>query len=123
MGKTVLVIDDDAVSRELVKRRMADNGYTLVTADDGSEALNVIQKTPPDLILLDIQMPKMNGYAFITELRKIEGQKKTSDRIPVIVLTAHDKMEPIFKRHGARGYLLKPLDMEKLLKMAKDIMG
>ena len=120
MAKTILVVDDDAVSRELVKRRLADSGYNLITADNGTQALNVIQKTPPDLILLDIQMPQMNGYAFITELRKIEAQKTTPERIPIIVLTAHDKMEPIFKRHGASGYLLKPLEIDKLLQMVKE---
>ena len=123
MGKTILVVDDDAVSRELVKRRLEENGYQMMTAQDGTEALEAVQKTRPDLLLLDIQMPKMNGYSFITELRKWEGESAAPSNIPVIVLTAHDKMEPIFKRHGARGYILKPLDMDNLLRMVKEVVS
>ena len=123
MGKNILVVDDEVVSRELVKRRLAENGFEINTAQDGLEALSAVQKARPDLILLDIQMPKMNGYAFIGELRKYENEQQPPiGRIPVIVLTAHDKMEPIFKRHGARGYVLKPLDMDKLLLMIKDVL-
>ena len=122
MPKTILIVDDDAVSRELLQHTLSQKGYQISTAEDGGPALEMVLKNPPDLILLDIEMPNVNGYTFITELRHREAQKGSA-KIAVLVLTAHDKMEPIFKRHGVRGYLLKPIDMLSLLKRVKEILG
>ena len=70
----------------------------------------------PDLILLDVQMPEMNGYTFMLELEKI----KECVNIPVIVLTAHQEMQPIFERKGVKGYLIKPLNFDEVHKLIDD---
>ena len=111
MPKCILIVDDDRVATELTKRTLQSNGYEVLTAGDGEEALEALKNKIPDLILLDVQMPKMDGYTFI--------MKKTSDpaiaKIPVIVLSAQGKTEPMFKRHGVKAYLLKPLNTVDLL--------
>ena len=90
-----------------------------VTAGDGEEGMAQIAKTKPDMILLDVEMPKMNGYTFVGELAK----KNFEPKIPVIVLTAHEELGPIFKRHGVRGYLIKPLKTEEVLAKIKELIG
>jgi CheY-like chemotaxis protein len=117
MPKCVLVVDDDRMNVALLKGTLLSNGFDVTTAGDGEEALAEIKKRAPDLILLDVQMPKMDGYAFI--------MKKISDpaiaEIPVIVLTAEKRTEPLFKRHGVKSYLLKPIDTNDLLAKIKAI--
>jgi len=116
MSKIILIVDDEPVAREFARKRISDNGYTVITAADGVEALAAIAQSKPDLILLDVEMPKMNGYTFVGELAKMNFNPK----IPVIVLTAHEELGPIFKRHGVRGYLIKPLNIEQVLVKIKE---
>ncbi|MDE1921014.1 MAG: response regulator [Candidatus Omnitrophica bacterium] len=115
MSKCILVIDDDRVSQELVHRVLQANGYEVMVAGDGVQALAVLQQKIPDLILLDVQMPNLDGYGFI--------RRKTSNpataKIPVIVLTSMAQTEPLFKRYGAKAYLLKPLKAQDLLEKIK----
>ncbi len=95
-------------------------GYCAQTARNGQEALNVIRKAPSlDLIILDIQMPDMNGYTFLTHLRKMENYQS----VPFVIVTAYPEMEPIFRRKGIKDYLLKPIKFEDLLAKIKEILG
>ena len=119
MPKTILVVDDEPVVVEIVKRKLQEVGYEAMTAYDGEQALAQLSKKVPDLILLDIQMPKMNGYTFIVEKSKAPAYVD----IPVIVLTAYSEMEPLFKRHGVRSYLLKPLKLKELLDQVAQVVG
>lgn len=119
MPHTILIVDDEPVARELARKKIADNGYTVLTAVNGEEALTVLGQTRPDLILLDVEMPKMNGYTFVAELAK----KNFNPKIPVVVLTAHEELGPIFKRHGVRGYLIKPLKPEMALAKIQELIG
>jgi CheY-like chemotaxis protein len=119
MSKCVLVVDDDPVITELVRHTLHDKGYEVLTAQNGQEALDALKNKKPDLILLDVQMPKMDGYTFVL--------KKSADpavsAIPVIVLTSMGKTEPLFKRHGVKAYLAKPLDPTVLLEKIQTIIG
>ena len=119
MPKTILVIDDELVIVEITKHRLQENGYEVMTASDGEEAFVQLNKKIPDLIILDVQMPKMNGYTFIMEKSK---SVKFAD-IPVIVLTSYNAMEPLFKRHGIKDYLLKPMKLQKLLDKVTEFAG
>jgi CheY-like chemotaxis protein len=119
MPKTILIVDDEPVAREFARKKITDGGYTVLIAENGEEALGVIGRTKPDLILLDVEMPKMNGYTFIGELAK----KNFSPKIPVIVLTAHEELGPIFKRHGVKEYLIKPLKIDQALAKIKELVG
>jgi CheY-like chemotaxis protein len=111
MSKCILIVDDDRVNLEIIKRTLQSKKYEALTAENGLEALEVLKLKKPDLILLDIQMPKVDGYAFI--------MKKLTDpvlqNIPVIIITAMEKTEPLFKRYGIKAYLLKPVNPKDLL--------
>lgn len=119
MPKSILVVDDEPVVVEITKRKLQESGYEVMIAGDGEEAFVQLNKKMPDIIILDIQMPKMNGYSFIMEKSK---SAKFVD-IPVIVLTAYNEMEPLFKRHGIKAYLLKPLKMNELLEKVAEVAG
>ncbi len=119
MPHTILIVDDEPVAREFARKKITDNGYHVLTAANGEEALTALGQARPDLILLDVEMPKMNGYTFIAELAK----KNLDPKIPVVVLTAHEELGPIFKRHGVRGYLIKPLKVEVLLAKIQEVIG
>jgi len=119
MAKKILVVDDNQFNVQLVQARLEQKHYEVITAFDGHEGLEKAKTQNPDLILLDVQMPEMNGYTFMVELEKIEGVHE----MPVIVLTAHQEMQPIFERKGVRGYFIKPLNFDEVLKIIKEILG
>ena len=109
MASTILIIDDQDNLRTLLKDYFSEQGYRVVTAKDGQEGLFVARYENPDLILLDIMMPKLDGYQFLETFRK-------ESQIPVIVLTA--KTEESDTVHGlelgADDYVLKPFRMREL---------
>lgn len=117
MPKTVLVIDDDLTSVKLMQSRLAKEGFDVAVAIDGEGALQKLESMTPDLILLDIRMPNMDGYTFLLEIRK----NPKLNNVPVIVVTSHKDMEPIFKYNGARDYIVKPVDFDVLFKKMKDL--
>ena len=110
MTKTILVVDDNASVRTLIRDYLSEQGLRVVTADNGQNALFVARQEKPDLILLDIMMPEMDGYQFVTAYRK------ESD-VPIILLTA--KLEETDKvlglELGADDYVTKPFGMRELL--------
>jgi CheY-like chemotaxis protein len=110
----ILVIDDDASSLELMEAMLVPNGYEIITANDGSKAVAIIIEKKPDLILLDIMMPGLDGYSTLT---KIKGNK-TISKIPVVMLTAmgFQLNKELALRFGAVGYITKPVDLDELLK-------
>jgi len=109
MTKTILVVDDKANMRTLVREYLTAEGFRVVTANDGRQALFAARQEKPDLILLDIMMPEMDGYAFMQLYRK---EKNT----PIILLTA--KLEESDKvlglELGADDYVTKPFGMREL---------
>ena len=119
MPKSVLVVDDEPVVLEISKRRLEERGYEVYTAENGNEALLCLKSKIPNLILLDVQMPQMNGYTFIMEKVKVPEYAG----IPVVVLTAYNEIEPLFKRHGVQAYLLKPLKLQDVINKVVEIIG
>lgn len=110
MSKKILVIEDDPVNLQLVEFRLEKEGYEVVSARDGDIGLEKAQNEKPDLILLDVEMPNMNGYFFIAELHKEEAMKS----IPIIVLTAHENMKHAFSKRQVKAYMTKPIDFDQL---------
>lgn len=110
-GKKILIVDDDLTLREMYEERLKFDGYVVIGASDGEEALKKAAEEMPDLILLDIMMPKMNGIDVFNRLRADESTKK----IPVIVLTALvqeiDKIKTLMTERD--GYLIKSEQMPK----------
>ena len=119
MPKLILVVDDEPIVAEIAKRKLMERGYEVLTAADGQIALDLLVNHIPDLILLDVQMPNMNGYVFIQELLK----NTAHIAIPVVVLTAYNEMEPLFQQHGVKSYLLKPLKLHDLINKVVEITG
>ena len=111
MAQKILIIDDDKINVALVKFGLAESGYEVTAAYDGDEGLKVFDAKKPDLIVLDVHMPRMNGFEFMTELRKRHGYQAT----PVIMLTANETMEDVFKLEGVKGYFIKPVILPELV--------
>ena len=108
-ARTVLVIDDDADARDLMRRFLAREGFDTVTAADGQEGLRLARQMKPDLITLDVIMPQMNGWAVLEALRADEALAA----IPVVMLSILDEQEKGFAL-GAADYLTKPFNRKQL---------
>jgi two-component system alkaline phosphatase synthesis response regulator PhoP len=110
MAKTILVVDDKKSLRDLVKAYLTQEGFRVVTADNGRRALFVARHEKPDLILLDIMMPEMDGYEFI---RTYTREKDT----PIILLTARleESDRVLGLELGADDYVTKPFSMRELV--------
>ena len=119
MPKCVFFVDDEEIVVEIAKRKLEEQGYQVKVFFNGAAAFEALKTKIPDLILLDVQMPIMNGYTFIIEKSKNEAYND----IPVVVLTAYGEMEPLFKRHGVKSYLLKPLKLQEMLEKVKSVIG
>ena len=115
MAKTILIADDDMTLLHGLAQTLEKEGYRPVLARDGAEALQKVQQEHPDLIILDIQMPRVHGYAFLFELRKIDG----GQNIPVMVLTSNKDMKDIFTAEGVKEYLVKPCSPQIVLAKIK----
>jgi PleD family two-component response regulator len=109
----ILIVDDDPHIRRILQFLLEDAGYDVVAATDGRQALDLLSKHQPDLLLLDLMMPHMDGFAVLERIR----QSRESRRLPVIMLTAHDRCCTRVKglRGGANDYVTKPFDQEELL--------
>jgi len=110
----IMVVDDDAQSLELMEAMLVPNGYEVITVSDGSKALVTIPVKKPDLILLDIMMPGLDGYATLSKIK----ENKTISNIPVVMLTSvgFNLNKELALRLGAVGYITKPVDLAELLK-------
>lgn len=107
----ILIVDDMPFICHLLIEYLADVGYPAVGAADGREALHSLRTQPIQLVLLDINMPVMNGW----ELLQAMHADPTLAGIPVVLMSAAEGMHQIALKQGAIGYLPKPLDLDKLL--------
>ena len=114
----ILVVDDDKAILEMVKFALESEGFEVATATDGDEALNKVSKEKPDLIILDVMMPGIDGFEVCRHL-KFDPQYQN---VPVIILTA--KTEDIDKMTGleigADEYITKPFDTKQLIKSVEE---
>lgn len=109
----VLAVDDSPTILEMIQAILVAGGYEVITATDGQEALNVARSEAPDLILLDVMLPKLDGYR-VCRLLKFDQKFKS---IPIIMLTAKSEEQSVVTgiRTGADQYLTKPIEPERLL--------
>lgn len=121
MAKKILIVDDEAELVDLVKIRLEAVGYEVIKAFDGQEGLDKAKLERPDLILLDIMMPKMDGYK-VCGLLKMDARFKT---IPVILFSAKAQKEDaqMAKEVGADLYITKPFEAPVLLVKIKELLG
>lgn len=113
MGYKILVVDDEPEIVRLEKNRLEMNSYEVITASDGVEAFIKARDQKPDLIVLDVLMPNLDGYTFVRELRRDPEVRL----IPIIVLTSRDQLKKLFEIEGIQqeNYLIKPFDGEELI--------
>ena len=116
---TILVVEDESLLSLALKVRLESRGYAVVTAANGQEALEAAARQRPDLVLLDVLMPVMDGYACLRELNARFGRGK----LPVIVLTARDRMKDLFEVEGVADYIGKPFDHEDLLRRIEQVLS
>ena len=111
----ILIADDEDVVLEIMARKIASQGYEVITAKDGQEAWDKIVSDIPDVIILDLNMPKMNGWAVLSLLRQNPPTKRWQ---PVIIVSAQNELESFQKDVNLESdhYLTKPCQIEDILK-------
>jgi len=109
----LLVVDDNAENRDMLSRRLQSHGFTIATAENGPEALRILEEKPFDLVLLDVVMPGMSGLEVLGDLRS----RHAASDLPVIMATARDDSNDVVTalRLGANDYVTKPLDFPVVL--------
>ena len=119
--KKILIVDDEADIIEILQFVLESNGYECITASDGEMGLNLAREANPDLIILDVMMPKINGYK-ISRLLKYDNKYKD---IPILMITARSQEEDkvIGEETGADEYITKPFNVDYVLEKVKSYLG
>ena len=114
--KKVLIVDDEQYIRQLVNKALGGD-YTVVEASDGEEAINITRQLMPDLILMDILMPKLDGYTACHEIKRDEA----TSAIPVVMITGvgYELNKELAEELGADGYITKPFNLQELMDKVK----
>jgi two-component system chemotaxis response regulator CheY len=109
----VLAVDDSTSMRQMVKATLVSAGYGVIEAADGQEALEYARDNPVDLVITDVNMPRMDGITLVSELRSLPSYRLT----PVLLLTTESSMEKKMegKKAGATGWIVKPFNPAQLL--------
>ena len=113
---TLLIVDDEANQRQLYQEELSDEGYTIKLAQNGKEALESIADMPPDLVVLDIRMPVMDG---LEALGKIIGKERN---IPVIIHSAYSSYKDDFISWAADDFVVKSADLTGLKKKIRELL-
>ena len=113
MAKRILIIDDDLATLKLLKPFLVSKGFSVETATDGLEGLEKVRSWKPDLVVLDVIMPRLDGYGFVRGMKKEPALR----RVPIVILTAREMMRDAFLQEGVEDYIVKPYDPEELLKV------
>ena len=120
MANRILVVDDEPDIITVLKGRLVSAGYDVVTAADGREALDTVRQAAPDLIILDLMLPKVNGYEVCTMLK----QDARHQIIPIILFTAltQEKDKQLAAQCGADAYVCKPFKGQELLERIRALL-
>lgn len=117
MVAQILIVDDDGFNRKLISETLEKDGHQTFSVDSGKKALEVVQERKPDLVVLDVVMPELDGYEVCRRMRSMPGVKD----VPIIMLTAQDSLEEKVKgfEAGADDYMTKPFELIELQARAK----
>jgi CheY-like chemotaxis protein len=113
---TILLVEDDKNQRLLYEQELKHDGYEIVTASDGKEALEKVQEQLPDIVIMDINMPKMDG---IEAMGRILSKNK---KVPVVINTAYSNYKDSFMSWAADAYIVKSSDLSELKNTIKEIL-
>lgn len=118
--RSVIVVDDDVILREVMAGQLAGLGWRVVTAENGEAAIGILGSEHPDLAIVDISMPKLDGFGLLRHIR----QNPRSVDLPVIVCTSHNDREPIERAYslGASSFVTKPINWPQFLHHAQFVM-
>jgi two-component system chemotaxis response regulator CheY len=121
MGKTILSIDDSKAVLDMVKFTLEPEGYAVVTAGDGREGLAALRAARPNMVITDLNMPGMDGIAFIAEARA----DPAGAGVPIVLLTTESapEMKAKGKAAGATAWMNKPFDADKLIAITRKLLG
>ncbi|MBI3313530.1 MAG: response regulator transcription factor [Candidatus Omnitrophica bacterium] len=117
----ILVVDDESDLVAMIKMILHAKGYEIATASNGEDGLEKLKKFSPNLIILDMNMPKMGGIAFYHRICSIAG-KDAQPKYPVLVMTARANLEELFNGLKVEGFIAKPFEIEAFLKTVDAIM-
>ncbi len=119
--RTILTVEDQPNIRRLIAYVLTKAGYKVMQAEDGEAAVHVLQRHVPDLILLDVRMPKMDGFELLSLLRKYEAAAS----IPVVILTSLNTPRDLDRalELGVIEYLTKPIEPKTLMRRVNEILG
>lgn len=119
--KKILIVDDETDILEILKFVLEAQGYECITATDGEMGLSLAREINPDLIILDVMMPKINGYK-ISRLLKYDSKYKD---IPIIMVTARSQLEDkmIGEETGVNEYITKPFELDAIVKKVESYLG
>jgi len=115
VSRLVLVIEDDPDQRRLLERMLVGSGWRVATAPDGESGLDAAKSSPPDAIVLDVMMPRLNGFQTCRQLKSDPATAK----IPVVICTSKDQPADQYwaTEVGADAFLAKPIDIGRLIQM------
>ncbi|OJT19072.1 hypothetical protein BO221_36800 [Archangium sp. Cb G35] len=116
-GARILVVDDDPDMQDVMALALEAGDYQVCRASNGQEALEQVEACAPDLILLDMRMPVMDGWTFAAELRRRHGH-----RVPIVVCTAAEDARRRGLEVGAVGCLSKPFELEEMLHLVQSVL-
>ena len=113
MSLKVLAVDDSRTMRDMLKMALSSAGFEVSLAEDGEDGLSVLSGMAPDVIITDINMPKLDGFGFIEGARQSDAHRG----VPILVLTTESApaLKARAKAAGASGWIVKPFDKEKLI--------
>lgn len=122
-GLHILIVEDNIVNQKVARRLLEKNGFKVDVVDDGKEAVEALKDHSYNLVLMDIQMPEMDGIEATIAIREME--KATSNHVPIIALTANSAkgMKERCFEAGMDGFLSKPLDIPAFLEVAEQVLS
>ena len=115
--KKILVIDDDATTLEIIVQALSKAGYEVFLAQSGEKGLEIARNKSPDVMVIDVLMPGMDGFMLLKELKKDSATQK----IPVLVLSARQNVADTIRRLGAVTFINKPVEPKQLLNQIKKL--
>jgi DNA-binding response OmpR family regulator len=115
----ILLVEDDPSLREIITEALGDDGYAVASADNGATALELARRTPPDLAIVDLMMPRMDGEQFCSAVRQLSGLES----LPIIVVSAARTTSEVGDRLGVAAALRKPFDLFELTDRVGDLLS